>query len=187
MLGKLLIISVDNMLYKIFFAVGLGFSLVLLTWLFISQNHSNLLDNDLQVSNQTEFSGTDASFNGRGSVTRLPNTVLPRQEGLAISDSPILEKSGITELESGFYKITEKNGSFAVYYDAESGAFTITLAGEDTKKSRSEAERYLLSDLPYSKEQWCLFDLTIATNEYENPRIGGINVGLSFCPGSVEL
>ncbi len=188
MLGEPPIINVNNyMLTKIFFAVGFGFCIVFLVWYFVNTQHVKLTEDNIDIDSAANFDDLDTSFAGRGTVTRLPNTILSREEGVSISDQAVVDHPKKTVVVDDFYKVGEDEGKFSVYYDRESGAFTITLAGSDSKLAREAAESYLLKELSYTKEEWCKFDLSVVTNSYEDPRWAGINLGLSFCPGSVQL
>ena len=107
--------------------------------------------------------------------------------GEARSETPVLTNKDTKEIAAGFYQLSGNAQSYEVSYDQPSGIFTITLYGENTKQSRVEAEAYLLKSLPYTKLDWCNFVVTVLTNEYENPRLAGQNLGLSFCPGAAQL
>lgn len=119
-------------------------------------------------------------------ILHTPGTIASVRDE-AISDAPVIQNTSAKEIATDFYQMTGDTTQYEVSYDRQSGMFTITLYGEDTKKSRVSAEAYILKALPYSKEAWCNFVVTVITNAYENPTWAGRNLGLSFCPNSVVI
>jgi hypothetical protein len=121
-----------------------------------------------------------------GLYTRAQGTLLSKYNQ-QLSDLPLLEHNKTTEVEEGFYRSTNDNDVFSVYYLESTGNLTITLYDEDTKAARVQAEEYIKDVLPYSESELCLLDVTVITNEYVNPTYAGLNLGFSFCPGTVVI
>lgn len=120
------------------------------------------------------------------SSARVPETFLSKS-GQVLSDQPFIEYRKTQEIQPGFFESTNESDVFGLYYLQSGGNLTVTLYGENTAKARLSAEEYLKDVLPYSEAELCSIDAIVITNEYENPRYAGQNLGFSFCPGSVVL
>ncbi len=180
---------------NLFFALCFLGSIIFFAWYFLVSDQrawfgapntpSSLID-----PTDTGGTGGGGSAGGGGGtdggVTKLPGAV-QTTDGSVVSEEPYLMHEESAEVTTGFYEMTNNAALFGVFYDTESGAFTITLYGADTKAARAAAEAYILAELPYKKAEWCQFAVTVITNAYENPRYAGIDVGLSFCPGAATL
>lgn len=119
-------------------------------------------------------------------VVRTPGTLLSKN-AQSLSDVPLLTSAKTSEIKTGFYENTDNPDLYGVYYLKETGNLTVTLYGEDTKRARFAAEKYIKQLLPYTETQLCNLDTTVVTNEYENPQWAGMNLGFSFCAGSVDI
>lgn len=174
------------MLLKITFSIIAAASLVFLVWFLIMGNNTNLLT-VVPEQNAPSTSFPDSDRNSEtAEANRLPGTVASMDKQ-SVSDASVIENNQAKEIVSGFFQMTDDATLYDVSYDSESGRFTITLYTQDTKKARLSAESYILKELPYSKNQWCDFITNVLTNEYENPQLAGQNLGLSFCPDSLQL
>lgn len=173
------------MITKVIFAIGLGLGAIILVWYL---SNRDVIDVNLNFETNIDRPSGGGSVVGdsSGGVTHLPGTVAS-YENNPPTDSPVVDNKDANELSEDFYKLSGDDSLYGVYYDEPSGSFTITLYSEDTKKARQSAETYILKNLSYTKDQWCRFPVTVITNEYENPQWAGVNLGLSFCPGSVQL
>ncbi len=83
--------------------------------------------------------------------------------------------------------LTEDPSTYDIFYNEPTGILFISLYKEPLSFSRALAERALTGTLPLSKEEMCTLQVKVTTNAYVNPIYDGLNLGLSFCPGSVEL
>ncbi len=119
-------------------------------------------------------------------VVHTPGTLLSKN-AQSLSDVPLVTSANTSEIRTGFYQNTDNSDMYGVYYLKETGNLTVTLYGEDTKRARVAAEKYIKQLLPYTETQLCNLDTTVVTNEYENPRWAGMNLGFSFCAGSVDI
>ena len=174
------------MYIKIIFTVLAILSILLLVWFLIVGNNSQPFTN-LPNENTPEGSSFPTIKNQREEdIIRIPGTIASFKE-TDISDRAIVQNNTVAEVAKDFFELTEDKNLYGLYYDSVSGNITITLYGLDTKKSRASAEDYILGELPYTKDQWCNFVVRVLTNEYENPQLAGQELGLSFCPGSVQL
>ncbi len=174
------------MITKIVFAVLFGFGLLFL-FLYLKDNVFSLTTTVNDGSEVVDFSNINSSVETRGgSTTRLPNT-LNTLDGKELSDSPIRSNENSVKLSEEFFEISNNSDLFSVFYDSPTGNVTITLYGTDTAQARVAAEQFILAELPYSRDDWCSTQAIVTTNEFENPRWSGINLGFSFCPGSIAL
>ena len=119
-------------------------------------------------------------------VLRIPGTFLTKN-GQLLSDTPLMQSKTTSEIESGFYESSSNLATYGVYYFEKAGNMTVILYDADTKQSRLDAEKYIKQTLPYTESELCAIDAMVTTNEYVNPKWSGVNLGFSFCPGSVTL
>lgn len=174
------------MLLKIIFAIMFGLSLVYVTWYFIVADHTDLLGDTVQPSGSVDF-GSGATRVSDKEYTRLPGSVAVASGKPTVDEAPVTNNTESAVVTDDFFELTDDESLYGVFYDGQSGYFTITLYGPDTAKARLAAETYIAKTLPYTTTQWCTFAVSVVTNEYENPLLTGLNLGLSFCPGSVAL
>jgi len=170
------------MLIKIIFAVIVGATMVGLVWYFVVFIPDKVPTGDALGVN-TQF----PIITEEQEISRKSGSLLTTDNNVLVSDAFIVENEKAVELETGFYEVTDNPKVFSIFYLADGGNMTVMLYGADTKKSRLEAERYLLSTLKFSKEQLCSVVANVLTNEYENADLAGISLGFSFCQGSVKL
>lgn len=102
-----------------------------------------------------------------------------------------LADDGVQILADDFVQIFDVvgiGGSLASsYYYTEDGGMIILLTQEPLAVARYTAEEELKERLALSEEELCGLDILVQTNRYVNISYAGINLGLSFCPGSVSL
>ncbi len=101
---------------------------------------------------------------------------------VALVDDPLTE-----QLADDFYVLTEDSETYDIFYHQDSGIVTIMLYKEPLAFTRSLAERRLKETLSFSEEELCDMQVSVSTNEYVNAGYTGINLGLSFCDGSISL
>lgn len=126
-----------------------------------------------------------------GSFPDLTNSRLPQTiksiSGTAYSVTPYLESTDTTLMTENFYQNSSDTDQYDIFYDENKGNIMILLYDENLAFTRSLAERQLTNILPYTPEEFCDMEILVQTNEYVSPQYSGINLGLSFCPGSVPL
>ncbi len=117
----------------------------------------------------------------------LPPGVIITQTGKTVSGVPIKESQSSEQLAEGFYALTDDPTTYDIFYNEPTGVLFISLYKVPISFSRALAERKLLETLPLSKEEICTIQVNVVTNSYVDPIYDGVNLGLSFCPGSVQL
>lgn len=170
------------MFIKILFTILISVSLLTSVWYVLFSNNLGTVEpGKTGIESSLPVTTTEDDNN------RKPGTILTISPGVIISDTAIISNSNATIIEDDFYELTDNLDVFGIYYASAGGNMTVMLYDEDTKQARLTAEKYLLSSLPYTKEQLCSVFVNVLTNQYVNPALSGINLGFSFCPGSVEL
>jgi hypothetical protein len=91
-----------------------------------------------------------------------------------------------------YYDLTENQQmqGFAAQFEIVYGtdfSISIILLKEPVGQSRRAAENALRQFFPLSNEQLCSLDITVSIPLDVNELYPGVNVGPSFCPGSVRL
>ena len=76
---------------------------------------------------------------------------------------------------------------FSMTYFAESNSFAIDISGKPTEEYRRKAGAYLLESLQITEAEACQLRVYLGVSHSVDPNLSGRNLGLSFCPGSVEL
>lgn len=78
--------------------------------------------------------------------------------------------------------------TFEIQYDDTRFEFLIVLVSEPLSQSRTDAENFLLEKLNVDKETLCTLNVFVAVPLDVNEFYGQYrNLGLSFCPDSVQL
>jgi hypothetical protein len=174
------------MFFKLLFMLLAAGSVVFGVWYVMIYSPLQVVDDTPNEPTGVDFPTPDVTEIPEPVINHSPNTIATT-ENQSTSDTPIVLHRDVKEIAPDFYQMTADTAQYDVSYDQVSGNLTITLYGEDTKKSRASAEAYILKTLPYTQDEWCGFVVTVITNEFENPTWAGRNLGLSFCPGSVAL
>jgi hypothetical protein len=73
-----------------------------------------------------------------------------------------------------------------IYFPSQS-YFDISILSEPIGKNRLTAETALVSKLGLSKSQLCKLDVGVYVQVGVNDQYPGQNLGLSFCPGAIQL
>lgn len=147
------------------------------------------------LSNTAEvFIDTLPSPGATTTITELPSSVdvLPPAQllsttGTVYTATPIISNPQTVKLDEGFYVLTEDPSTYDIFYNEPTGILFISLYKEPLGFSRALAERMLRDTLPLTEEELCTLQVKVTTNSYVDPVYDGLNLGLSFCPGSVEL
>lgn len=101
--------------------------------------------------------------------------------------APIVDDAVTVKLTDDFYKLTEDDSVYAMYYYEATQSLTILLYQTPLTFARALAERKLRSLFSLSEAELCAMDIVVMTNTYVEPRYAGGNLGLSFCEGSILL
>jgi len=169
----------------VIFSLLFGVSVLILVIYFIRGDFFVAVrDNGSEQGEFTDLAGLEVG--GQDTTNRTQDS-FATMSGESIPTQGLLENKAREVITPEFSAITNNRSLYEVFYDEPSGMVTITLYGSDAKKAREGVEDYLLSEFPYTKEQWCDINPTVMTNEFEDPRWSGINLGLTFCPLHVTL
>lgn len=102
-------------------------------------------------------------------------------------------KETITENGQTFYVLTTddavpgaSNAPYSILYGTD-GSITISLLESPLQETRKDAEEALKTFFPLSNNTLCSLDVLVGVPYNVNTSYAGSNLGLSFCPGSVQL
>jgi hypothetical protein len=162
------------------------FSLALLVWAAFA-----LLAPDSEPTETRDSNGFFGAIFPSGSTARSPMTEITLTDGSSVQVPDLTTGKTPAELTNAtYYELTEgddsADGSFTVTYGTDS-SFAIQLLEEPLSESRAAAEGYLRLKLGLSDAQMCALDTTVAVPNSVNEFYSGSDLGLSFCPGSVQL
>lgn len=174
------------MFFKILFMLFAAGSVIFGVWYIMIYSPLQVVDTTPSGQTGIDFPTLNTNEIPEIVINHSPNTIATSKDD-SISDTPLILHRDVKEIAPDFYQMSGDTGQYEVSYSRPSGSVTITLYGEDTKKSRANAEAYILKTLPYTEDEWCGFVATVITNQFENPTWAGQNLGLSFCPGSISL
>lgn len=76
---------------------------------------------------------------------------------------------------------------YEIYYYANENKIGVSLLSEPISIARELAEEDLIDMLRLSKESLCNQEISVTTPRFASPEFAGRELGLSFCPGSVQL
>lgn len=79
------------------------------------------------------------------------------------------------------------NKNFTVEYFTNDQLFNIVLYGENLLESRVQAQNELMKKLSLGEEDMCKIKTYVGVIESVRSELAGQNLGLSFCPESVDL
>ncbi len=123
-------------------------------------------------------------------VSTGTSVVLRNEIGITTATNVSLTETNSVELAAGFYMVGEtdnnQDGRYGLYYDEVSGVLTVLLHREPLANARLAAEAQLQA-VGFTTNELCAADVVVMTNEFVNRAMSGIDVGFSFCPGSVLL
>lgn len=129
--------------------------------------------------NQQQPAPTPGGGGRSASVSTVPGSPVPAR--------PLLGHSDTTEVTNdGLYKNTSSDDSYAIFYYEPNATVTILLYQEPLQFYRLLAEEQLRDIFP-NEDGLCDMRIQIHTNEHVNPVYSKGDLGLSFCPGSVEF
>jgi hypothetical protein len=102
-------------------------------------------------------------------------------------------KESVNEGNVTFYYLTQSNqgqgqdnSQFDIIYGTDSSV-TVSLLAEPIGAARAAAEAALRSYFPVSDAQLCQMNVIVAVPNDVNAQYSGENLGLSFCPGAMQL
>lgn len=99
--------------------------------------------------------------------------------------------AGTSAMGNDLYALTSlENVSatpFGIIFSAVDGTFAVGLEQEPLGQTRRSAESYLTSLLGVTESDLCYLNIYVGTTDQVNKFYSGRNLGLSFCPNSVEL
>lgn len=100
-------------------------------------------------------------------------------------------QTDVTELDKGFFQLFKsedpESESFDIFYDEPSGSITVFLYKEPLRDGQYRVTDLLLKKLNTTKDILCILNVSVMTNEYVNEAYAGFDLGLSVCPGHVDL
>jgi hypothetical protein len=76
---------------------------------------------------------------------------------------------------------------YSIAYFADDQSFAIDVNGKPTAEYREKASRHLLQMLQVSETEACKLNIYVGVTYETDNKLFGNNLGLSFCPGSVQL
>lgn len=181
------------------------FCLFLLYW-FLHYEQSNQDTEDttttLPISN-TGNGGVGGGAGGNGSVvdTSKSSLSIKTTSGGVLQVKNFIEDSATVSdpQNDGYYYLGNhypfeivdeehiEQPEYIIMYIAESQYFNIVLLREPLRTTRKNAEQYLLEHLGVSPEELCQIDYVVSVPHYVNQYYTGMNLGFSFCQGTVAL
>ena len=108
-----------------------------------------------------------------GSTARVPNFMSEQPEWA--SD------------ETGYQVAGSEESAFHILFFEDGAGFLVSLLKEPLRDVRAQAEAELRSTLQLSDSELCKLNIDVAVARDVNDRFSGKNLGLSFCPGAIEL
>ncbi len=132
----------------------------------------------------TLLTPSDAIF---PTVNNIAAKSIISRSGVVYSALPVIEHKQTEVVNNVLYRNTNANDIYNIYYNEEEGLILILLYDEDLARARDMAEAQLTKIFPQTKGELCDMNVSIQTNEHVNKYFSGKNLGLSFCPGSLEL
>jgi hypothetical protein len=76
---------------------------------------------------------------------------------------------------------------YTIVFWAPASSFAISLLSKPLTAARHKAEQTFLKDLGVSQDDACKLAVNLGVPVSVDPDVAGILLGLSFCPGAVQL
>lgn len=76
---------------------------------------------------------------------------------------------------------------YVIEYSASTNLFNVGLFSQPLATARLHAEEQLMQELNITQEQMCSLNYMVSTPTWISETYGGVSLGFSFCPGSVDL
>ncbi len=132
-------------------------------------------------------SGVSEPRTETGPIVSLPGS----DNRPAVSVRNPAQSTNFTDIGSGVYTSDErqlgKEAGFSMSYFSEDGSIAIDVSGKPLATYREKASRYLLEELQITEAEACTLNVYVGVTYETDQALSGKNLGLSFCPGSVEL
>ena len=124
---------------------------------------------------------------GEVSVDGKMETTLQNGQTIRVNDITALTN----DLGDGTYAfvggLEEIDPSFTLSYFGVYDFYQVSINAEPIAEVREEAEQELQAILGVSEETMCQLQHSVMTSVYVNSTYGGVELGFSFCPGSVQF
>ena len=121
-------------------------------------------------------------------VTNFPTT----DETVSQQSFPYVDTSLYEEVHEGVValnSVTNVDGTifYEIYYYPERAFLLVSIQSEPVGVARELAEEDLLKILTVPRDELCKLNISVSVPWLVSERYGGRELGLSFCPGSVQL
>ena len=124
-----------------------------------------------------------------------PVQYVKAQEGQILPVSNLTAQPGVQTLDDDLFVLGEDDGAeqYSIYYYTDDNLIYIYLYSEPLETIRLLAEQTLVGKLrkpdgtSLTDKEICALDISVSTNEYVSRAFAGLDLGLSFCPGSVQF
>lgn len=101
------------------------------------------------------------------------------------------QSTNFADIGDGVYVSDERQlgsaNGYSFTYFADDDSFAIDVSGKPVALYREKASRYLLESLGISESEACKLRVYVGVSYSIDSSLSGKNLGLSFCPDSVEL
>ncbi len=151
-----------------------------------SKTEKGINDNDVELT----FPDLDTQ-----DVTTVPGApfgykyVIGGGKNILIADIRALPET--KDVGSGMFHLEiseiEPTAKFALLYSENDDSFSLAVLDSPVSYHRDRASEYMLILLKISKEEACQLNFFVGVPYDIDSNLSGINLGLSFCPGSVPL
>jgi len=119
--------------------------------------------------------------------------VFPSTTGVSdpVSTRDFRKDSDVVKLDEVTFQFDEgvanNEISYQIFFDDIDKSFTLSLLQEPLASSRLNAEEALLKRLAVPKNDLCSMKIIVNTPSFVSEDYSGNNLGLSFCPGAMNL
>ncbi len=137
----------------------------------------------------TAFPSGGGTGTGTGTTNTNDSFSFTTQGTEAIVVTDIRKSEGTTEAygEYTFGSMVTGSADYQLVYTEGTHDFMVLLLGLPLSYARKNAERELLQKLGIDDETACRLPIYVSTIDKVSEQYAGHNLGLSFCPGSVEI
>ncbi len=172
----------------VFIVGGILIVCLLLLNILLSNNGDDSLSVDT-IARELGMSNTSIVDGGSSEVTTFPSTgsnenSVQTRDFLKDPDVIDWDGGGTFMLGAG---IIDGDEAYQLFYYKSDQSISIVLFAEPFGRVRQVAESQLLERLGVSKEVVCKMNVRVNVPVSESETLSGLNLGLSFCPGSVKL
>ncbi len=149
---------------------------------------SSSLDDTKTIINDLGITNSEVVDGGSTGVTQFPST----QSNETITARDFLKDPDVIDWDgAGTYMIgtglIDQDEAYQIFYYAPDKSLSIVLMAEPFAKIRLVAEEQLKNRLGLSEAQICAMNVRVNIPVMSSESLSGQNLGLSFCPGSVQL